>query len=63
MLGDGSQVLASVYSGTVTWDGQSTHIEIDEAETDPLVGMSLLYGWELRIQVVDGGSVTVETLP
>jgi clan AA aspartic protease len=63
MLGDGSLVLADVYVGTVLWDGLLRVIEVDTAETDPLLGMTLLYGSELRIQVVDGGSVTVEALP
>jgi clan AA aspartic protease len=63
MLGDGSLVLADVFVGTVLWDGKPCVIEIDAAETDPLLGMSLLYGSELRVQVVDGGSVTIEALP
>jgi clan AA aspartic protease len=63
MLGDGSLVLADVFVGTMLWDGIQRVIEIDAAETDPLLGMSLLYGSELRMQVVDGGSVTVEALP
>jgi hypothetical protein len=38
-------------------------VEIGAAETDPLVGMGLLYGHEVRIQAVDGGTVTIEALP
>ena len=63
MLGDGSLVLADVFVGTVLWEGKPRGIEIDAAETDPLLGMSLLYGSELRIQVVDGGTVTIDPLP
>jgi clan AA aspartic protease len=44
MLGDGSLVLADVYVGTVLWDGLLRVIEVDTAETDPLLGMTLLYG-------------------
>jgi clan AA aspartic protease len=62
LLGDGSVALTDVYIGTVDWDGQSCTIEVDSADTEPLVGMSLLYGYELRIQVVDGGTVTVDAL-
>jgi clan AA aspartic protease len=62
-LADGSMVLTNVYTGAVIWDGQPRVIEIDAADTDPLVGMSLLSGFELRIQVVDGGSVSVQPLP
>jgi hypothetical protein len=38
-------------------------VEIDAADTDPLVGMGLLYGYEVRIQAIDGGVVTIEALP
>lgn len=63
MLGDGSLVLADVFVGTVLWEGKSIVIEIDAAETDPLLEMSLLYGSDLRVQVVDGGTVTIDALP
>ena len=63
LLGDGSLALADVYVGTVIWEGRPRIAEIDSADTDPLLGMSLLYGSELRVQVVDGGSVTIEALP
>ena len=38
-------------------------ILIDEADADPLVGMGLLDGCELRIQVRPGGKVTITSLP
>jgi hypothetical protein len=34
----------------------------DAADSDPLVGMALLDGYELRIQVVNGGDVAMEVL-
>lgn len=61
-LADGSEAIFDVYEGTVVWDGQSRRIAIDEAETEPLVGMALLHGYELTIQVVKDGSVTIKTL-
>jgi clan AA aspartic protease len=62
-LADGSMVLADVFFGTIIWFGQPRAIEIDSAETDPLIGMSLLHGSELRVEVVDGGNVVIEALP
>ncbi len=44
------------------WDGEYRDIPINEAETDPLVGISLLYGYDLQIQTVEGGSVTIKRL-
>lgn len=61
-LGDGSETTFEVYEGAVIWDGEYRSIPINESETDPLVGMSLLYGSNLRIQTVVGGIVTIEKL-
>jgi len=41
-LGDGSEVIFQVYAASIIWDGQYQNIPVNEAETDPLVGMSLL---------------------
>ncbi len=61
-LGDGSEVTFEVYAAKVIWDGEYRDIPINEAETDPLVGMSLLYGYDLHIQTVQGGIVTIKLL-
>jgi clan AA aspartic protease len=61
-LGDGSETTFEVYAGRIIWDGEYRDIPVNESETDPLVGMSLLYGYDLRIQTVVGGSVTIEEL-
>ena len=61
-LGDGSEVTFEVYAAKVIWDGEYRDIPINEAETDPLVGMSLLYGYDLQIQAVEGGSVTISPI-
>ena len=63
ILGDGSLCMFNVYEASVIWDGQVRTIEINESETDPLVGMGLLEGYELKIQAVAGGSVTITALP
>lgn len=62
-LGDGSLCLFNVYEASVIWDGQVRTIEINESETDPLVGMGLLEGYELIIQGVADGLVTITALP
>ncbi len=61
-LGDGSETTFEVYAGRIIWDGKYRDIPINESETEPLVGMSLLYGYDLRIQTVIGGTVTIEEL-
>jgi clan AA aspartic protease len=61
-LGDGSEVNFEVYAATVIWDGQYQNIPVNEAETDPLIGMSLLYGYDLQIRAVEGGIVTIKAV-
>ena len=63
MLGNGEVHLFDVYEGAVIWDGQVKTIEINESSSDPLVGITLLEGYELRIESIEGGSVTIQTLP
>jgi hypothetical protein len=53
----------NVYEGSIIWDGQIRLVQINESEADPLVGMGLLEGYELKIQAVAGGLVTIAALP
>lgn len=46
-LGDGSTCVFDVYRGSVNWDGEFRPIDINASETTPLVGMSLLYGYQV----------------
>jgi len=62
LLADGSESVFDIYEATVDWDGESRRIAVDEAETVPLIGMSLLEGYELTVQVQRGGNVTVRAL-
>lgn len=63
MLADGSECHFDVYDATVVWDGKVRRILVDEADTDPLVGMRLLSGYELKLQVCSRGKVTIKRLP
>jgi clan AA aspartic protease len=62
MLADGSDCILDVYVGTVEWDGRLRTILVDQAETDPLIGMRLLRGHEFKMQVRAGGKVTIRRL-
>lgn len=61
-MGDGSTHLFDVYAAMVLWDGRARIVKTDAADTDPLVGMGLLFDHELRIEAIVGGSVTIEPL-
>ena len=63
VLADGSLHRFEVYGATVIWDGQARTVETDAADIDPLAGMGLIYGHDLRIQAVSGGRVTIEAIP
>jgi clan AA aspartic protease len=62
-LGDGSEVLFDIYDAVAIWDGKSQEIEVNSAETDPLVGMSLLRGYRLQVDTIKGGLVMISALP
>ena len=59
-LADGSAVSFDIHTVTVDWDGQARHVEADAAETTPLVGMRLLTGHDLHVEVETGGRVVIE---
>jgi clan AA aspartic protease len=61
-LADGSESIFDIYEGVVIWDGQSYRVPIHAADATPLVGMSLLDGYEIIIQVRPSGNVTIRRL-
>jgi clan AA aspartic protease len=61
-LGDGSQTLFDIYTAMVIWDGQYREIDIAASETEPLLGMAMLYGYRLQVDNVEGGIVKIEEL-
>ena len=63
ILADGSVDIFDVYVASVMWDGQPRTVEVEAADTEPLVGMRLLDRHSLRIDVLRGGVVTVSALP
>lgn len=63
MLADGTDSLFDICEATVIWDGRTRRIAVDEVDCGPLVGMSLLYGYELTMEVVAGGRVAISPLP
>jgi clan AA aspartic protease len=62
VLGDGSESELDIHEATVTWAGERRLVAIDVAETDPLLGVGLLLGNELTVQVIAGGTVALRRL-
>lgn len=61
-LGDGSETVFDLYTAIVIWDGQYRDIYIAESETEPLLGMAMLYGYRLQVDTIEGGIVKIEAL-
>ncbi len=61
ILADGSEVALDAYAASVLWDGQMREIVAYAADTTPLIGMSMLEGHNLYVEVEDGGRVVIET--
>ena len=58
-LADGTEVSLDMVYVQVQWGEEYRTIPSLVAEGDSLIGMSLLYGYNLSIDVVDGGRVSV----
>jgi clan AA aspartic protease len=63
MLADGSESLFDIHEAIVSWDGAPRRVAVDAVDIAPLIGMSLLSGYELTIQVAAGGKVIISLLP
>ena len=60
VLADGSEAAFDVYDITVLWDGQPMYVETGAVGVDPLIGMALLDGHNLNIDVENGGRVLIQ---
>ncbi|MCY3603081.1 MAG: aspartyl protease family protein [Chloroflexi bacterium] len=60
ILADGSEVALDAYAASVLWDGHMREIVAYAADTTPLVGMSMLDGHSLYVEVEDGGRVVIQ---
>ena len=54
---DGTTVLEDLYTVIVVWDGIERPVPTIASEGDLLVGMELMTGYNLSIDVADGGDV------
>jgi clan AA aspartic protease len=59
ILADGTSHPVRYYRATVLWDHQPRSITVLEMGGDPLIGMGLLYGHIVLVDVVDGGTVAI----
>ena len=60
LLANDDEVSFDVHDVTVLWDGQPRHVKADATGSTPLVGMLLLDGHNLNIEVENGGRVVIQ---
>ena len=59
-LADGSEVPFNLYAVTVLWDDDPIDVNAYQSNSIPLVGMALLRGHNLNIDVERGGRVVIQ---
>ena len=62
ILGDGSSRVLGQYEAVVVWSGQERDVLVLAAEGGPLVGMAMLYGHDVFLNVIEGGRVTIQAV-
>jgi clan AA aspartic protease len=62
-VGDNRQVTFDVYRGIIDWEGQERVIAVLSSDGGTLIGMRMLRGCRLFVEIVDGGPVTIEPHP
>jgi predicted aspartyl protease len=62
-LADGTMLQQLVYAARLNWDGAIRNVNVILIESNPLVGLKLLGGYRLTIDIIVGGPVTIEPTP
>ena len=62
ILGDGKKVVFNLYRVRIIWHGQVREVPVLQADGGPLVGMALLNGSRVIMNVVEDGQVRIENL-
>ncbi|MBM4259099.1 MAG: clan AA aspartic protease [Deltaproteobacteria bacterium] len=63
ILGNGQSADLDMFTGTVVWDGQIREGLVLAVDGTPLVGMALLTGSRVCLDVTNNGLVTIDRLP
>ena len=60
-LADGSIQKFDVFTVTLIWDGRPKHVQVLASDAMPLVGMAMLKGHRLTLDVEEDGEVLIES--
>lgn len=61
-LADDSVIDVAIFAATILWDGHERAVEVLATGARPLLGTSLLDGYELNVRFAEDGIVSVESL-
>jgi len=62
-LADGHERYFPVYTAIISWQGEPHLIYVNVVEeSEPLLGMGMLHGCELAMQIIEGGEVSIRTM-
>jgi clan AA aspartic protease len=61
-LGDGSEVSLDAFEAVVAWDNDERSVVTLATTGEPLVGMALLSGYRVALDVVEGGRVAIQAI-
>lgn len=61
-LADGNEIDFDVHEGAILWDRRRDVIPIDSSDSTPLIGMQLLEGFELTMQIRQDGPVIIKRM-
>src|SRR5437870_12716709 len=62
-IADGSEAKLPVHVGTIIWEGKERLAFVVATNAGSLIGMSLVDGRRLTMDIVEGGDVCIERLP
>ena len=62
ILGDGNVVVLELYRTKVLWHGKELEVPVLRTDGGPLVGMALLNGNRVTLDVINDGDVRIEIL-
>lgn len=62
-LGDGNDVEFDIYFAVVLWHGMERDIFVLAAGEEPLLGMKMLNGSHVFLDVIDGGEIRITLRP
>ena len=61
-LGDGSEVSLDALEAVVVWDNDEQRVVTLATTGEPLVGMAMLSGYRVALDVVEGGRVAIHAI-